>query len=401
MNIAVISQMFPCKRHPISAVFFANLMRELAPKVNELIIITPRPYIPRSFAKINKGWQKWFLDPEVTKENGMEIIRPHVLLLPGVRFEGINGILIQLSLISLLHKLIRKRRIDVILGYNMLPEGIASVRLANMFKLPAVFWAIGDDVNIFANHNEINRYLSKKCIEKSSIVLTESKDLEDKIIALGANRGRVETFYKGIDVSQFKSLPSKDVMIRNLKLNPARRHLLFVGRLTREKGIYELIHAFTSISKRYPDMDLLLIGEEMEKVQVMDILRHHGITKRVILKGIIPYNEIPKYMKASDFMALPTWAEGLPNVVMEAMASSLPVVATDVGGIPEVLKHRVTGLSVPPKNIEKLKDALIEMIEDKQLRETCVRNAKELIEDKFDVRKNVDQLYKMLEQIRN
>jgi glycosyltransferase involved in cell wall biosynthesis len=84
---------------------------------------------------------------------------------------------------------------------------------------------------------------------------------------------------------------------------------------------------------------------------------------------------------------------------MEAMASGLPVVASNVGGIPEILKNGVTGLSVPPKNVEKLTEAAITMIEDRELRERCIRNAKELIFERFDVKKNVVQLFDILKKL--
>ena len=86
---------------------------------------------------------------------------------------------------------------------------------------------------------------------------------------------------------------------------------------------------------------------------------------------------------------------------MEVMAVGLPVVATIVGGIPEILENRVTGLSVPSKNVEKLTGAVIEMIDDKNLRESCRRNAKELIHNTFDVRKNVCELYELLQEVIN
>lgn len=399
MKILVISQMFPCKRHPTSAIFFANLMKELAPKVSELIIITPRPYIPRFLTKINSRWSKWYLDPMITMENGMEIIRPYFISLRGINYEGINGILMHISLFNLLKDLIKTRKIDLILGHNAIPEGIAAVRLAKSFKLPSGFWAIGSDVNDFAKYNRINYYLSRKSIEESNIIFTGSKDLENKIRQYSTKPLNVKTFYKGIDVSNFRELPPKSDLLKRLGLNEGRRYILFVGRLVYDKGIYELAQAFSIVSKKYPDIDLILIGEEIEKEKLAEKFEQEGILKRVLFKGMIPYKEVAYYMKASDLLCLPTWAEGLPNVVMEAMATGIPVVATNVGGIPEVLEDGVTGLSVPAKNVEKLAKAVIRMIEDEDLREECIRNAKELIYEKFDVKKNVFQLYKILKNL--
>jgi glycosyltransferase involved in cell wall biosynthesis len=291
-------------------------------------------------------------------------------------------------------------KIEILLGYNMIPEGITAVRLAKIFKLPVAFWAIGSDVNDFATYNHINYSLSKKCIEQSNLVITESKDLENKIKQLSIKGTKVQTFYKGIDISNFQNLPSKNIMIERLQLSPQKKYILFIGRLVYDKGIYELAEAFVTITKKYPDFDLILIGEEIEKEELMRKFEEIGVLDRVFLKGIVPYKEIANYMNISDLLVLPTWAEGLPNVVMEAMAVGLPVVATNVGGIPEVLENGVTGLSVPVKNVKKLTEAVIKMLENKSLRENCIKNAKNLICEKFDVRKNVHQLYNLLQELK-
>jgi glycosyltransferase involved in cell wall biosynthesis len=375
-------------------------MQELATKVDELIVVTPRVCIPKFLIRFKKSWNKWHLDPMTSKENGVEIIRPFVISLPGASFASINGILMEYSLLNLLTHLIKTRKIEIILGYNMLPEGIAAVRVAKRFQLPAGFWAIGSDVNNVATYNRVNYYLSRKCIEESHVVLTESKDLENRIRSFCNGPVHVHTFYKGIDLSNFQNLPPKNVLMKELNLNPERKYLLFVGRLTQDKGIYELVHAFGIIAKRYHDIDLLLIGEDIERNNLVVKLKEMGISNRVILTGIISQKEVGYYMKVSSLLVFPSWAEGLPNVVMEAMASGLPVIASDVGGIPEVLVDQVTGFSVPARNVEKLAETVIKMMEDKKSRERCIRNAEKLVSESFDVKKNVFKLLEILKDIK-
>lgn len=265
MKVLVISQMFPCKRHPTSAIFFANLLRQWAVHLDELIVVTPRPYIPHIFIKLKKKWRRWRLDPMVSKEKGMEIIRPYILSLPFEAFVGVNGLLMQISMLYFLKKIIKARKVDLLLGYNILPEGFATVCLGKMLHLPAGFWVIGSDLNKFANSNLINKYFSKKAVRNANIILTNSKNLELKIRRFYPKHQKVKTFYKGIDISNFQNLPPKNVLFKHLNLSPLKQYILFAGRLIRDKGIYELADAFKIISKNYKNVDLLFIGEEIEK----------------------------------------------------------------------------------------------------------------------------------------
>ena len=399
MKILVISQMFPCKRHPTSGIFFANLMKALARLVDDLIIVTPRVYIPKCLTVVKKKWAKRRIDDMRTYKDRMEIVRPFVPFLPGVSSLGLNGILMEQTLRRLVKIYIDNKRVDLILGYNMLPEGVAAMRLAKAFRLPVGFWCIGSDINDFAEHGIINRRLAKRTIIQSDLVLTESKDLENKVRRL-VNRGDgVKTFYKGIDLSNFQDLPSRDVLCNQLGLDRNKNYLLFVGRLIYDKGIYELAESFAMVTRLYPRHELILVGEEIEKASLLKKFAALGVLERVHFRGIVPYNVVAYYMKLSDILILPTWAEGLPNVVMEAMAIGLPVVATNVDGLPEILENRVTGLSVPPKNAGQLTKATITLIEDDRLRENCIRNARELILGQFDVKKNVAQLYDLLKTL--
>lgn len=392
MRLLVISSMFPCKRNPVSAVFFADLMKEFSKITDELIVVTPRVYIPRFLKRIRKSWKKWDLDPMVSRMGKIKIIRPYVPQLRGASHSGINAILMYKFLYGLIRHIARAKKIQMILGHNMLPEGVASVKLAGALKLPGGFWAIGSDVNDFALASRLNYRLSKECIAKSGIIFTTSKALENRVKSIGGENANVHTFYKGINLSEFLNLPGKKLIREKLGLEPEGKYMLFAGRLIREKGIYELADAFAAVQKKYDHFKLIFAGEELEKPELISALEKRKISGNVIFTGIVPHGNLAGYMKASDLLVLPTWAEGLPNVVIEAMACGLPVVTTDVGGIPEILENGVTGLMVPARDTEKLAKAIFRMIEDPDLREECVKNARELVIRNFDVRKNVFRL---------
>lgn len=392
MKILVLSQMYPCRRHPTSAVFFANLMQELAPRVAHLTVIAPRPYVPRVLTKFRRRLRRWFLDEVSDSDHGVEIFRPFIFLLPWMAFAGLNGVLMYRGLRKFCLALAQRRQYDLILAYNLLPEGIAAVRLARDLNLPVGVWAIGSDVHTIAPHSALNMMLVRKSLLRSDVVLTESRDLERTVKSLCHARVPVQTFYKGIQVSKFQDLPPKFELTRKLGLAVQRRRFLFVGRLMRSKGVFELAVAFIQLAERYPDFDLLLIGEMIERPALVRRFAAAGVLDRVQFCGTVAYDKIAQYMKASDLLLFPSWAEGLPNVVLEAMAVRLPVIATHVGGTTEVLENDYTGLVVPPRNAGALAAAAIRMLEDKNLRESCVHNAWALVCGHFDVKKNVNTL---------
>ncbi|MBN1479388.1 glycosyltransferase family 4 protein [candidate division KSB1 bacterium] len=396
MNLLIISEMYPSKRHPTSAIFFANLLKELKKHVGALCVICPRPYIPRLFQSIKPALKKWFIDDMFSVANGIEIYRPFIFKIPFDAFAGLNGLLMYTCLKKRLTKIVYEKKIDIILGYNMLPEGIAAVKLAQHFQRFSGFWAIGSDVNTVARANMVNALLTTRCLNKSHIIFTESTDLKNSLAQLGKKDRDVYTFYKGIHLANFHNLPSRVSLVKKLRLPAEEQFLLFVGRVFKEKGIYELADCFIKLCPIYPDLSLVFVGEEIEKETLIGRFARSSVQHKVHFTGIQPYQHVACYMKISSLLVLPSWAEGLPNVILEAMAVGLPVVATDVGGIPEVLKNNLTGLSVPAKDTDALCHAVRSMLDNKSLRDTCIRNAQKLVEQHFDVQKNTLELHRML-----
>ena len=393
--------MFPCKRHPTSAIFFANLMYELAPKVEQIIVVTPRVYIPKCLIKYKESWSKWYMDSMVSHENGILIIRPYVLSLTGGKMAGLNALLMQICLYPLLKRIIQENRIEIILGYNMIPEGIVAVNLSRMFKLPVGCWIIGSDIHSIAIINRLNLFLTRKSLESSDMVFSESKDLERTALKLSNKGVKIKTFYKGIKASEFIKRAESKSALAELGLNNDKKYLLFVGRLIRTKGILEVVKSFIEIAKYSTQYELIMIGEKIEINTILSMLRDSMLLDRVHFKGILSYEEVAKYMRACDVLVFPSWSEGLPNVVMEAMASGLPVVTSDVGGITEIVHNGITGIAVPPKQVSILTKAILRMINDENLKRNCTKNAMKLISNEFDVSKNVNKLIMYLQSIKN
>jgi glycosyltransferase involved in cell wall biosynthesis len=167
--------------------------------------------------------------------------------------------------------------------------------------------------------------------------------------------------------------------------------LLFVGWLDREKGIFELIDACQKLSGGR-QFTLDIAGEGYASGEARSLVASHGLIKVVRFRGWLQTQDLRRALSEADVFVLPSWAEGLPNAMVEAMAARLTVVVTRVGAIPDVITDRVSGLLVAPKSAESLTLALAEVIDNSDLRERLASEAYEIAARDFGVEAAVDKI---------
>jgi glycosyltransferase involved in cell wall biosynthesis len=135
------------------------------------------------------------------------------------------------------------------------------------------------------------------------------------------------------------------------------RLIIYVGRLVHTKGLRELIDAFESLAGEDPRCRLVLVGEGPMRGGLLDLISRCGLADRVVLTGGLPPARVADWICAADVLTLPSWSEGYPNVVVEALACGRPVVATDVGGTREIVSS-FNGVLIPPRDTGALREAL-------------------------------------------
>jgi glycosyltransferase involved in cell wall biosynthesis len=156
----------------------------------------------------------------------------------------------------------------------------------------------------------------------------------------------IDIVRNGIDRTRFRPRSRVDAR-RALGLPEGGPIVLYVGHLKRQKGALDLIRAFAHARDRLGDARLVMVGDGPDQAACRDLCAELGVNASLV--GAQPHDQIPEWLAASDLLALPSWAEGLPNVVLEALASGRRVVASSVGGIPDVVDRPLFGQLVPPK----------------------------------------------------
>jgi len=249
--------------------------------------------------------------------------------------------------------LVRAARPNVILNYKLYPDGYAAVRIGERLGIPVIVKAVGSDLHRISD--PFTKILTAQTLKRATLVLTVSQDLRHRAMQLGANPAKVISIPNGCDTSIFCPRPRHEARAE-LGIPPHTKLVLYVGRLDFRKGLRELLRAFRSMKVMDP-RKLTIIGEGPARCELDELSRALGCREDVLFIPPSSSMDIARWMAAADVCCLPSYAEGCPNVVIEALSSGRPVVGSSVGGIPELI-HPSTGILVPPRNSEKLAIAL-------------------------------------------
>jgi glycosyltransferase involved in cell wall biosynthesis len=180
---------------------------------------------------------------------------------------------------------------------------------------------------------------------------------------------------------------------------PARRQILSVGRLVPDKGQAVLVHALASLQQRGHDLELLLIGSGPGEASLRKLAHDLGVADRVILTGAVGQDEIMQHYAAATVFCSSSFSEGVPVVLMEAMASGCPVVATAIAGVRELVRHGETGMVVSPGRVDELAEAIALLVQDAGLRQRLADAGRSFVAREFDVRKSALELERFFQQM--
>ncbi len=250
---------------------------------------------------------------------------------------------------------IRQQQFDCLLASWAYPDTVAVARLAHSLDLPLVAKVHGSDINSLPTAGA-RRERVVAALSAAEAVLVVSQALAERVEHLGIPGSRIHVLYNGVDRQRF-SPGDRALACAALGLGTATKRILFVGNLKASKGCLDLLEALPQLVAHQPTAGLVMIGDGPDRAAIMQRIRSLGLADIVSLPGAVAHHELPDWFRAADLLCLPSHAEGVPNVVLEAMATGLPVVATCVGGIPEVLPAHA-GLLVPVADTPALTAAL-------------------------------------------
>ncbi len=240
-------------------------------------------------------------------------------------------------------------------------------------------------------------HIDRLCLRHYECVISVSEDLHTQALAAGVAPERGVLLENAIDTEEFTRRVTAAEAKRRLGLPPERLLIGAVGRLSAEKGFDLLIRAVDSLIRRGLDVGLCIVGAGDDEPRLRGLAVELGQTDRIRLAG---FQADPLgYYEAMDVFALSSLREGLPNVVLEALALEVPVVATRVAGVPGLIEDGLNGLLVEPNDVTALADALARVLCDADLRDRLAAAGRRTAQTRYSFKVRMDKLAGLYDQI--
>jgi len=324
MHVITFTNLFPSSVMPTHGIFVYERMRRVMDASGcRLSVVAP---VPAVWWPLRRGiYKQWAKVPLREQWHGVDVYHPRYRHIPGMSLARQADAVVKGSR-EVVRSLIQQGP-AVLDSHYVWPDGVAAASLAREFAVPFTMTARGTDINVLAQDARVRGRVTEAASRANRCMAVSDALSERFASTCGLSAGAVATVRNGVDLERFRPGDQGEARAA-LGLPAAGRIALGVGRLVTTKGFEVAARAVLAL----PDTHLVLIGDGPERQRIAAI---GG--ERVSMLGALGPDEVAEAFRAADVFVLPTHREGWPNVVTEALASGVPVVATPVGGIPQIL----------------------------------------------------------------
>jgi len=352
MKIICITNLFPYSTRPGLAPFNRQQLIHVAGR-HELHIIAPVPWPHRLKAAINGS----AVEPLPGCRELMDIHHPVYFYTPFL-FRSLYGRFYVRSIRKTFREIARLANPDLVYATWAYPDCYAASVLASQQGLPLVSRVHGSDINRLFNYPR-RRQMILEAMQYSEAVISVSRAMKEKLVEAGIDSDKIRVVLNGVDRDLFSPSP-RDKARRITGIPEDAEVILFAGNLKKGKGVDLLLRAFEDLAR--PSVQLHIIGDGPEMKALRDMREDSHRQNKIFIHGRVDHRDMPGWYNSCDLFCLPSFNEGTPNVILEALSCSRPVVASGTGGIPDIVNAE-SGILFPPGDGSALRLALDESLE--------------------------------------
>ena len=381
MKILYFSQEYPCPGHETMGIFIKDSVDEVSKKI-PVEVVSPKakvldvPWFPHhEFAKLpdkEEMGRYWVHYPRYTYPIPKKLF---YRLSPSFYSSAVTKyVLANIKKPSLIH------------CHNPYPDGPGVLKIVDHWKVPFVMHLRGS----------MDYYLDRACMKqlikslhKADAIISVNEKQKEYFIRKGVNAHKIHVIPNGVDTELFKPR-NKTALRKKLDLPLNKKIILFIGALIPLKDI----DTFIAATKTIPDVKIVMLGEGPLRKKIEKELPH------ALLPGTVSREKTSHYLSAADMLVISSVSEGRPNTMYEALASNLAIVATEVGGIPEVIQNGKNGMLVPPRSPLMLRQAIQELLQNDALRKKIASQGRKTIEKhKLTWGQHAEQLMELYKRV--
>ena len=397
MNLLLIPASYP---HP--AAEWAGVNNEhsavaLRPIVEHIEVLSPRPYAPRLLA-FNDRWRGYVATPKKQVRKGITVHHPAYPRIPGVLqgfWPTMVAFMFSRRLATTLH---REIGFDAILSFDLAKAGGLAWRLGRLLGIRACGWATGGDMRwdartaVGSSVRDTLRHLDLVFYQSAELKALAAGLLEVSTDALSEAQHVVQA--RGI--IEPKVLPGERVrrLIRSqLQLSDHQIVILYVGRIVRGKGLFDLVDGFSHWGRKRRDLTLVLVGarpgyDDTPELQSW-IESIPELNERIRILPGCPPEKIWGYFSAADIFVFPSFREGMPNSLLEAMVARLPAVAFGIAAVQEIARFGKGLVEVPPYDFAAFGEGILSLAAEPSLRREIGERGRTIAREHFSIQKNM------------
>ena len=348
MNILTFSSLYPNNTNSIHGIFIERRLKELVRRTSiRSTVVAPVPWFPFR-SRVFGDYAKLAAITRSERRSGLDVWHNRYPVIPKIGMNVAPKLMAHASKRTV-QRCVTENGIRLIDAHYFFPDGVAASILARELDIPYVITARGSDINLIASFASPRKQMLRAAQGASALVAV-SEALANAMRNMGMPAEKIHVLRNGVDLDFFypadNHSASKDVFTSELTF-------LSVGTLKEAKG-HDIAIQFVS---RIPSARLFIVGRGPQESKLRSLANQLHVNDRVIFTGVLDQDSLRARYRAADALILMSEREGMPNVILESLACGTPVLATNVGGIPELLTESCCGELVSNRSAESLDDA--------------------------------------------
>ena len=350
MRLLTFSTLYPNAVTPQHGIFVETRLRHLLASGRvEARVVAPVPWFPSRHPAFGE-YARHAAVPAVEERHGVRVTHPRFALLPKVGMSTAPYTLAWTALRAARRLIAEGYDFDLIDAHYFYPDGVAAVMVGRALGKPVVITARGSDINLIPQH-ALPRRMILNAARDCAATITVCQDLKNTLVELGAAADKLTVLRNGVDLALFH--PEERTSARGA-FGMTRFTLASVGNLIASKGHDLVIEALAQL----PDSQLLIAGRGPDEDRLRALAVNLGVADRVEFLGTLPQHRLRQLYSGADALVLASVREGWANVLLEAMACGAPVVASNVGGTPEVVAAPEAGVLMAERSADAISRAV-------------------------------------------